>query len=85
MAAQAAEIYGFSSRLAQIGYVQSTIAHFVEEGLRPEEIVVILPDERFAEVLRPFDTYHNLNFAMGISIKQSQFYQRLSALESNAQ
>lgn len=79
--AQAIEVYGFSSRLAQMGYVQSAIAHFVEEGLKPEEIVVILPDERFAEVMRAFDTWHNLNFAMGISVKQSQFYQRLSALE----
>jgi len=75
------QVYGFSSRLSQMGYVQSAIAQFVEEGLCPEEIVVILPDERFAEVLRPFDTWHNLNFAMGISLKQSQFYQKLSALE----
>jgi inactivated superfamily I helicase/RecB family exonuclease len=76
-----AHVYGFSSRLAQMSYVQSTIAQFVEEGLSPEEIVVILPDERFSEVLRPFDIWHNLNFAMGISLKQSSFYQRLSALE----
>ncbi|WP_041962364.1 PD-(D/E)XK nuclease family protein [Sulfurospirillum cavolei] len=74
-------VFGFSSRLAQISYVQSTIAQFVEEGLNPEEIVVVLPDERFSEVMRPFDTWHNLNFAMGISLKQSQFYQKLSALE----
>lgn len=75
------QVYGFSSRLTQMGYVQSAIAQFVEEGLKPEEIVVILPDERFAEVLRPFDTWHNLNFAMGISLKQSHFYQSLSAIE----
>ncbi len=74
-------VFGFSSRLAQIAYVQSAIAQFVEEGLNPEEIVVVLPDERFAEMMRPFDTWHNLNFAMGISLKQSQFYQKLSALE----
>lgn len=78
---QEIQVYGFSSRLAQMGYMQSAIAQFVEEGLSPEEIVVILPDERFAEVLRPFDTWHNLNFAMGISLKQSQFYQKLSAIE----
>lgn len=76
-----AHVYGFSSRLSQMSYVQSTIAQFVEEGLSPEEIVVILPDERYAEVMRPFDTWHNLNFAMGISLKQSSFYQKLSALE----
>jgi inactivated superfamily I helicase/RecB family exonuclease len=81
IAEQDVQVYGFTSRLAQMGYVQSNIAQFVEEGLRPEEIVVVLPDERFADVLRPFDTWHNLNFAMGISLKQSYFYQKLSAIE----
>jgi len=80
-AKQAKAVFGFSSRLAQIGYVHNAIAQFVEEGLAPEQIVVVLPDERFSDVMRPFDTWHNLNFAMGISLKQSQFYQKLSALE----
>jgi len=80
-AKQAKAVFGFSSRLAQIGYVHNAIAQFVEEGLAPEQIVVVLPDERFADVMRPFDTWHNLNFAMGISLKQSQFHQKLSALE----
>jgi len=74
-------VYGFSSRLTQIAYMQSAISQFVEEGLRPEEIVVILPDERFSEVLQPLDRWHNLNFAMGMSAKHSMFYQKLSALE----
>lgn len=73
--------YGFSSRLSQIGYMHSAIAQFIDEGLSPEEIVVVLPDEKFAEVLKSFDAHHNLNFAMGISVKHSLFYQKLSALE----
>ncbi len=73
--------YSFSSRLAQIAYMQSSIADFIDKGLDPSEIVVILPDETFASTLSIFDTWHNLNFAMGISIKQTSFYQKLSAIE----
>ncbi len=78
---QNVQTYGFGSRLAQVGFVQNTIAQFVEEGLSPEEIVVVLPDEHFSESLHNFDTYHNLNFAMGISLKNTVYYQRLSAVE----
>lgn len=80
-AKQEVQTHGFTSRLAQVGYVQSVIAQFVEEGLKPEEIVVVLPDERFSERLHTFDTHHNLNFAMGISLKYTPYYQKLSALE----
>lgn len=75
------EVYGFTSRLSQVAYVHNTIARFVEEGIRPEEIVVVLPDERFAEVLRGLDSLNNLNFAMGISLAHSHLYQHLSAIE----
>lgn len=75
------ECYGFSSRLSQIAYLQSTIARFVQEGLDPSEIVVVLPDELFAQSLACFDRWENLNFAMGMSLKQSSFFQKLSALE----
>lgn len=72
---------GFQSRLTQIGYVHSCIARFVQEGLSPSEIVVVLPDESFAQSLACFDRWNNLNFAMGESVKESTFYQKLSALE----
>ncbi|AFL69304.1 PD-(D/E)XK nuclease family protein [Sulfurospirillum barnesii] len=75
------ESYGFSSRLPQIAYVQNSIARFVHEGLLPNEIVVVLPDEHFAQSLSRFDSWKNLNFAMGISVKQSSFFQKLGALE----
>ena len=73
--------YGFCSRISQVAYVYSTIAQFVEEGIAPHEIVIVLPDEGFAQHLSCFDRWNNLNFAMGISVKQSAFFQTLSALE----
>lgn len=51
------------------------ISHFVRKGLKPENIVVITPDESFCEFLRLFDKDNMLNFASGISIKESLFYQ----------
>ncbi|MDD2384477.1 MAG: PD-(D/E)XK nuclease family protein [Sulfurospirillaceae bacterium] len=75
------EVQSFSNRLAQIGYLHHTLARWISEGLSPEEIVVVLPDESFAPTLKSFDTYHNLNFAMGFSLKESSFYSHLSALE----
>ncbi len=73
-------VCGCASRIAQIGYIQNSIARFVEEGLSPEDIVVVLPDESFSETLMAFDLWHNLNFAMGISYKLSPFYQKLMAI-----
>ncbi|MDD3343376.1 MAG: PD-(D/E)XK nuclease family protein, partial [Sulfurospirillaceae bacterium] len=75
------EVMSVSNRIAQIGYIHNTVACWISEGLTPEEIVVVLPDESFASTLKLFDTNHNFNFAMGFSLKESSFYQRLSALE----
>lgn len=80
--AHSIQVHGFSSRIAQVAYIHNTIAQYVHEGLLPEEIVVVLPDESMAATLQAFDTWHNLNFAMGVSIKNSSFYQRLSAVEN---
>lgn len=78
---QDVQCYGLASRLAQIGFVQSNIARLIALGLKPEEIVVVLPDERFSEHLRTLDQWHNLNFAMGVPVRTTRAYQRLSALE----
>jgi len=75
------QVYGFANRLSQIAYAQSCIEQFVQEGIAPQDIVVVLPDEGFADNLRAMDRLNNLNFAMGISLRESHFYKRLSALE----
>ena len=75
------EVYGFTNRLIQIAYAQSCIEGWINEGMHAEDIVVILPDESFANSLKVFDKLGNLNFAMGISLRESHFYQHLSAIE----
>jgi len=70
----------FSKKFDEINFVFAKIAEFVESGLDPDKIAVILPDESFSEFLEEFDEYNNLNFAMGSSFTKSMLYIRLKAL-----
>ena len=70
----------FSERISQVDFVFAKIAQFVEEGIDPEKIAVVLPDETFSEFLKLFDEYENLNFAMGESFTNSDIYIKLKAI-----
>ncbi|TQR32476.1 hypothetical protein DMB92_05105 [Campylobacter sp. MIT 99-7217] len=70
----------FELRSLQVSFVFNEISKFVRAGIEPSKIALITPDESFCELLRLFDRYNMLNFASGISIKTSLFYQRLKAL-----
>jgi len=74
------DIAYFSERLSQVNYVFAKIAEFVESGISPENIAVILPDESFSEYLKLFDEHNNLNFAMGESFRKSNLYIKLKAI-----
>ncbi len=70
----------FQSRLVQVGFVKASIEKMVKEGIAPEEIVVVLPDEHFARYLRMFDTEHNFNFAMGRSLGEHRVIEDIEAV-----
>ncbi len=70
----------FSERISQVDFVFAKIAQFVDEGIDPEKIAVVLPDESFSEFLKLFDEYENLNFAMGESFTNSDIYIKLKAI-----
>ena len=78
----------FELRSLQAGYVFEKISSFVHAGIAPERIVVILPDESFADTLRLYDeriakargSHRMLNFAMGKSVKDSLFYVTLEKI-----
>jgi len=70
----------FSERLLQTAFIKRQIYTFISEGIAPESIAVVLPDEDFAAQLRRFDTEHNFNFAMGESLNESSFVKRLDAV-----
>lgn len=69
----------FSERVHQVGFVFHMIEEYIKIGVEPEKICIILPDESFAQILQPFDTYRNINFAMGRSVSELEFISKLVA------
>lgn len=70
----------FHTRLAQIGFIKASVEAFVEEGIAPEKIAVVLPDEDTAQMLKEFDTEGNFNFAMGSPFSNSALYRNLESI-----
>lgn len=64
-----AEVIEVSEHLEQIAIAIAKIEEFVQSGIKPENIVLIVPDESIVATLKSFDTIKNFNFAMGISYK----------------
>jgi len=70
----------FSKRSEQVGFIFAGIEEFVNEGIKPEEIAVILPDESYSEYIKLLDIHNNLNLAMGESFVKSDIYILLKAV-----
>jgi ATP-dependent helicase/nuclease subunit B len=70
----------FHTRLAQIGFIKASVEAFVEEGIAPEKIAVVLPDEDAAQMVREFDSEGNFNFAMGEPFSNSSLYRELESI-----
>ena len=70
-----ARSFGVSS--LQCAYVMAKASEFIKEGIDPEKIAVILPDESFSELLKMHDFNRIFNFAMGESFTRSKFFQIL--------
>ena len=75
-----ASIYSVEERTEQVSLAFLKIDEMVQEGIAPEDIVLILPDESFKEHFSLFDNYNNLNFAMGYNYTNSSTYKSLTAL-----
>ncbi|WP_373033026.1 PD-(D/E)XK nuclease family protein [Sulfurovum sp.] len=75
-----AKVYAVEEREEQIAVAFAKIEEMVGSGLKPEEIVLILPDENFKEHFTLFDRYNNLNFAMGYDYSNGRIYKSLEAL-----
>lgn len=68
------------TRLEQIGGMISSIHQWLQQGVLPEDIVVILPDESMSELIAILDKENNFNFAMGIPFSKTQSYQVVDRL-----
>ena len=67
----------FHNRLAQVGFIKAKVEAFVDAGIEPEKIAVVLPDEAFAPMLIHFDEENNFNFAMGIGFDTTPVYREI--------
>ena len=74
-----ANVYAVEEREEQIAIAFREIEKMVRNGMNPEKIVLILPDESFKEHLTLFDTHNNLNFAMGYDYSNGRIYKSLEA------
>ena len=75
-----AKLFSVEEKEEQIALAFAQIEHMVNDGIAPEEIVLILPDESFKEHFTLFDTHNNLNFAMGYDYSKGRIYKSLEAL-----
>ena len=69
----------FSESILQVPFIQKKVYDFIQKGFRAENIAVILPDEKMAEVLKIFDEKSNFNFAMGESYTKTKIYEKLNS------
>ena len=75
-----ANVYAVEEREEQIAIAFKEIEQMVRSGISPDDIVLILPDEKFKEHFSLFDAHNNLNFAMGYDYSNGFVYKSLDAL-----
>jgi len=75
-----AKVVSVEERLAQIPILFESIQEMVDSGIAPEDIVVILPDEKFKNAIKLYDSFNNFNFAMGFDYNKTRLYKQLEAI-----
>ncbi|RXJ57727.1 PD-(D/E)XK nuclease family protein [Candidatus Marinarcus aquaticus] len=73
-------IEGFRSRINQIAYIKHQVSELVHKGILTSDIVIVVPDESFVQIMQEFDDEAYFNYAMGKSIKSSDLYISMKAL-----
>lgn len=69
----------FSESILQVAFIKQKVYEFIQKGLKPENIAVVLPDEKMAEALQTFDKESNFNFAMGEPYSKTTTYEKLNS------
>ena len=71
------QILEFQDKIAEVGGIFSQIDIWLKQGVQPEQIHIVLPDESFIKFLKLFDKARNFNFAMGESLIEFEIYQKI--------
>ncbi len=69
----------FSESILQVAFIKKKVYEFIKKGLNAENIAVILPDEKTAQILKTFDDNSNFNFAMGEPYSKTKTYEKLNS------
>jgi ATP-dependent helicase/nuclease subunit B len=75
-----AEVIAAKERIEQVVLALESIEKMVQEGVAPEKIALVLPDEAFKQQFMLFDALDNLNFAMGYDYTKHHLYKSLDVL-----
>ncbi len=71
------QVLEFRDKIAEVGGIFAQIDVWLGQGITPEQICIVLPNEEFAHYLRLFDKARNFNYAMGSALKSSALYRNL--------
>jgi RecB family exonuclease len=74
------KVIAVEERIEQVSKTFVEIEKMVRDGISPENIVVILPDESFKDFFKLFDRHNNLNLSMGYDYNKGKIYKSLEAL-----
>lgn len=67
------ELFSFTSRMNQCALVLERTNEWLQAGIDPKKIAIIVPNEDFVKYLKLLDTNNNLNFAMGEVFEKSDY------------
>ncbi len=73
------QVLEFQDKIAEIGGIFAQIDLWLEKGITPEQICIVLPNEEFAQYLKLFDKARNFNYAMGNALKECTLYRNLKS------
>ncbi|WQX45350.1 ATP-dependent deoxyribonuclease AddB [Helicobacter pylori] len=71
------KLYANSSYLKQGALVLQTIEEYLQKDNDPNKMAIITPNADFLPFLKLLDKNNNLNFAMGLGVKNSPYYTEL--------
>lgn len=77
--------FGFSMRISQASYVLEKIQELLGAGIDADKIAVVLPSKDYQNFLYTLDLARNLNYAMGKSIVDSEWFMVLEKTLSQAE
>lgn len=74
------QLLEFQDRIAEVGGIFAQMDIWLQKGVQPEQIHIVLPDESFMEYLKLFDKARNFNYAMGIPMQNARFFKEIESL-----